>query len=66
MNNKALLAKFDAKTQAQVLKSIAKNYQCSAAEIEAEIFDEEAECLLEYMVEPHRSALCILINKKEI
>lgn len=66
MNNRTLLAKFDTKTQAEVLKSIARNYQCSVAEIEAEIFDEEAECLLCYMVEPHRSALCALINKKGI
>lgn len=66
MKNRALLDKFDTKTQAEVLKSIAKNYRCSVAEIEAEIFDEEAECLLDYMTEPHRNALCALINRKEI
>lgn len=61
--NKNLLSKFDAKTQTEVLESIANNYQCSIAEIEVEIFHEEAESLLDYMVEPHRSALCVLINR---
>lgn len=62
--NKALLSKFDSRVQLEVLNSIAKNYSCSIEKIETEIFDEEAECLLDYMTEPHRSALCVLINKK--
>ncbi|MBL0320475.1 MAG: hypothetical protein IPP74_14465 [Alphaproteobacteria bacterium] len=64
--NRNILSAFDSETQFEVLGSIAKHYGCSIKEIEDEIFDENAEYLLDYMPEPHRRALCVLINRSGV
>lgn len=46
-NNEAFLKRIDLKTKIEILKSIAKHYDCSISDIEEEVLD------LEYMDEPH-------------
>ena len=67
MNNAQLAAKFfektDVKTKAAVLANIAKHYGITQAEAWAEITDEEAEHLLDYVTGPERAAVSVLLQR---
>jgi len=67
MNNAQINAKFlaatDAATKAAVLANIAKHYGITSAEAYAEVTDEEAEHLLEYVTGPERAATSLLMKR---
>lgn len=70
MNNgqatKLFLATLDATTQAKILGAIAKHYATTVDAIRTEVTDDEAEQLLEYMVEPERSATRVLMQRAKL
>lgn len=62
-SNSDFLNKIDAGAKDKILKNIAKHYDISPKEALAEVTDAEAESLLDYMVEPERSAAAALMKK---
>lgn len=62
--NEQFLSMIDSSTKALILESIAGNYGITAQEAHAEVTDDQAEHLLEYMVEPQRSATSILMQRR--
>lgn len=58
-----LFAIIDIATQNRILDSIAKHYGITRNEAKAEVLDKDAECLLDYMVEPERAATSILMQR---
>jgi hypothetical protein len=66
MNNEAtaaFLAAIDAKTKDAVLNNIATNYGISPSEAFAEVTDNVAEHLLDYLTEPVRTATKVLMAR---
>ncbi|MNG33900.1 hypothetical protein D3C84_1202570 [compost metagenome] len=63
IRNVQLLSKIDGETKAAILDAIAKNIGVTPQEAYAEIAGEEAEHLLDYMVDPHRSATSVLMQR---
>lgn len=61
--NEEFLSAVDSNARAAILNSIAEHYQVSTAEVLAEVTGDEAEDLLEYMVEPQRSATSVLMQR---
>lgn len=61
--NKQFLAVIDSQAKAVILESIAEHYGITPDEAFAEVVDAEAEHLLDYMVEPHRSAALVLMQR---
>ena len=61
-NNVKFLAVIDSEAKAVILDSIAKHYGISAKDAYDEVSDESAEHLLDYMVEPQRSAASVLMQ----
>ena len=61
--NKKFLAAVDAKSKDMILSAIAKHYGISPAEMYDELIDEDAENVLDYMVEPARSAAYALYQR---
>lgn len=61
--NENFLNSLDAKTRSDILNSIAKHYGVSTVEIFEEVTHEEAEHLLDYMVEPYRSATYVIMKR---
>ena len=61
--NKKFLAAVDAKSKDMILSAIAKHYGISPAEMYDELIDEDAENVLDYMVEPARSAAYVLYQR---
>lgn len=60
--NAVFLAAIGADARADILASIAKHYGISPQEAFAEVTDVGAEHLLDYMVEPMRSATSVLMQ----
>ena len=67
MNNAQINAKFlaatDAATKAAVLANIAKHYGITSDEAYAEVTDDEAEHLLDYVTGPQRAATSLLMKR---
>lgn len=61
-NNARFLSVIDAGAKAEILGGIAKHYGISPEEALEEVTDEGAEHLLDYMVEPQRSAASVLMQ----
>lgn len=61
--NEEFLSAVDSNFRAAILNSIAEHYQVSTAEVLDEVTGEDAEDLLEYMVEPQRSATSVLMQR---
>lgn len=61
--NERFLAVIDSEAKILILDSIAKHYGITSAEAFAEVIDTEAEHLLDYMVEPQRSAASVLMQR---
>ena len=65
MTNAQLTALFfastDAMTKAAILENIANHYGLTQAEALAEVTDEEAESLLDYVTGPARAAASVMI-----
>lgn len=61
--NEEFLSVIDSKTKAVILESIAVHYGKTPEEIYASVTDGEAEHLLDYMIEPHRSATSALMQR---
>lgn len=62
--NKEFLAAIDSDTKAKILESIATHYGKTPEQIFAEVTGAQSEHLLDYMVEPLRSATSILMQKR--
>lgn len=60
--NKLFLSSLDEKSKGDILQPIAKHYGTNVEHIEAEVTDEDAEHLLEYMTEPERSMAFVVMN----
>lgn len=65
-HNAKFLSVVDEATKSEILESIATHYGITPAEAYAEVADEEAEHLLEYMVEPQRSATSVLMQRHRV
>lgn len=63
MNTKQFLNKVGEGTKNEILKSIAGHYGISTKEAFEEITHEESEHLLDYLTEPQRSAVSVLMQK---
>lgn len=61
-NNAVFLSVIDADAKAEILGSIAKHYGISPETALAEVTGEGAEHLLDYIVEPLRSAASVLMQ----
>ena len=61
--NKKFLAAVDAKSKDMILSAIAKHYGITPAEMYDELIDVDAENVLDYMVEPERSAAYVLYQR---
>jgi hypothetical protein len=57
------LSVIDSKTKAAILASIAKDYRTTPDVIYAEVTGGEAEHLLDYLLEPTRSATSVLMQQ---
>ena len=68
MNNAQINAKFlaatDSATKAAVLANIAKHYGITSAEAYAEVTDEGAEHLLDYVTGPERAATSLIMKRR--
>lgn len=61
--NAQFLAVIDGGTKAKILESIAVHYGISSEKAFAEVTDDQAEHLLDYMVEPQRTAASVLMQR---
>lgn len=61
--NAEFLAVIDAQAKAVILGAIAQHYGITADEAFAEVTAGEAEHILDYMVEPQRSAALVLMQR---
>lgn len=61
-NNAQFLAIIEANSKAEILANIAKHYGITAQEAQDEVTRDDAEHLLDYMVEPQRSAVSVLMQ----
>jgi len=61
--NVLFLSKIEGETKAAILDAIAKNIGVTPQDAYEEIAGEEAEHLLDYMVEPQRSATSVLMQR---
>ncbi|ELQ8318380.1 hypothetical protein PSOLE_37360 [Pseudomonas oleovorans subsp. oleovorans] len=61
--NAQFLSVIDDKAKALILESIAAHYAITPQEAYTEVTDAEAEHLLDYMVEPQRSAASVLMQR---
>lgn len=61
--NAQFLAVIDSQAKAVILGSIARHYGITADEAFAEVTAAEAEHLLDYMMEPQRSATLVLMQR---
>ena len=64
--NRSFLSLVDEKTKLEILSSIAKDYGASNDEVYQELVNEEAELMLDYMLEPCRSATYILMQRHNL
>lgn len=62
--NALFLSVIDANTKADILDSIAKQYGITAEKALAEVSDDQAEDLLDYLVEPMRSATSVVMQRR--
>lgn len=62
--NILFLQSIDDETRNEIISSIARHYGTSNEEIIDEVSNEEAHCLLEYMVLPYRDATYLLMKAK--
>lgn len=63
--NAAFLEATDAATKAAILANIAAHYGITSAEAFAEVTDEEAEHLLDYVTGPQRAATSLLMKRRQ-
>ena len=61
--NSRFLAATDTKTRSQILGAIAKHYGIDTQAAYAEVIDEDAEHLLDYLTEPVRSAARVVMAR---
>lgn len=61
--NAIFLSVIGAKARKEILDAIATHYNISAQEVLTEVSSEDAEHLLDYMVEPQRSAASVLMQR---
>lgn len=61
--NHLFLSVIDAESKADIINSIAKHYGTTATEIWEEVTAQDAENLLDYMTEPHRSGARALMMR---
>jgi len=64
--NQEFLARTDAATRREIFESIARHYGISQKEAFNEIVGENAEHLLDYLIEPIRSAVSVLMQRAQV
>lgn len=64
--NQAFLAATDAKTRTDVLEAVAKHYGISKQQALAELVNKDAEHLTEYLIEPIRSSVSVLMQRHRV
>ena len=62
--NRGFLAAIDNKTKDEILAAIAEHYGISTQDALGVVTDDEAEHLLDYLVEPMRSAVSVLMQRR--
>lgn len=62
--NAQFLSVIDGQTRSAILQSIADDYGITPDQVFVEITDEKAEHLLEYLVEPMRSATSVIMQRR--
>jgi len=62
--NTKFLSATDAATKAAILENVAKNYGITSEEAYAEVTDDEAEHLLDYVTGPQRAATSLLMKRQ--
>lgn len=62
-SNKAILSIIEPRARTMILEAVAMHYGISPDEAYDEVTDVDAEHLLEYLVEPQRSATSVLIQR---
>ncbi|MBA6068091.1 hypothetical protein [Pseudomonas mosselii] len=62
--NEQFLSVIDSDAKAEILESIAGHYGITVEQAFAEVAGEQAEHLLDYMVEPMRSATSVLMQRR--
>lgn len=60
--NKKFLSSIDTKTRSIILTNIAKHYGITQAEAYAEVTDNDAEHLVDYVTGPERSAVSLFMR----
>ena len=65
-NTELFLSVIDAKTKAAILNNIAAHYGITADQAFAEVTDDEAEHLLDYVTGPERAATSVLMQRHGI
>lgn len=61
--NAAFLSAIDSASRDAILAGIARHYGVTNREAFEEVTEPEAEHILDYMVEPERSAACLLMKR---
>lgn len=64
--NQKLLTVIDSGSKKEILAAIAVRNEITPEEAHAEITDVEAECVLDYLAEPYRSATSVLMQRHGI
>jgi len=62
--NAQFLAAIDGDTRAEILESIAAHYGITSEQAFAEVTDDQAEHLLDFMIEPLRSATSVIMQRR--
>lgn len=63
-HNAYILRTLDQRTVRDILAHIAAHYGCGVDEIKDEVLHEEAENLLEYITDPMRSAVMVVMQRR--
>ena len=61
--NQAFLASVSKEMKNAIVSNIAKHYGINIYEAELELYDDEAESIMDYITGPERSAISLIYNK---
>ena len=61
--NRAFLASVSREMKNTIVSNIAKHYGINIYEAELELYDDEAESVMEYVTGPERAAISLIYNK---
>lgn len=61
--NKAFVSSLTSQMKNVIISNIASHYGIDATEVESEIYDDEAENIMDYITGPTRSAISVIYQK---